>query len=258
MTYSIDAYKCSRCQEVVFHTIVTSLYHGGRSVRIYSDGYSQSMGSRRFVQCPLCAHYQRSQDLIPLNKSIRDYVSDYPDFLEEDELGRRNPRQVVGLGLAEYCQLIHNLPFPLTKDEELYIRNRIRWGFNSFFREYSENVGITYSLSTGEYVRRRIRLPKRCEIGNAFWQENLKRIVDLNSGITVNECLSKADALRCLGDFQRALSILQSIEQLADLAEETGLTEMQRIAYEELSHACRRKNRRPFVVRDPHAVTLWW
>ncbi|WP_461043874.1 hypothetical protein [Spirosoma harenae] len=260
MTYSIDAYRCSHCGEIVFHLSVTSFYHRGGVVDIYSDGYTRSMGSLRFVQCPLCECFQRSEDLIPLNKSSYDYRSEYPDFPEEeqDDLGRRNPRDVYGLGFEEYCQLIRTRPFPLTAEEELFIRNRIRWWSNRFFREYDKEGGITYRLRSRKYVTRRIRLPKRCEIGNAFWRENLERIVELNPGVTVNERLSKADALRSLGDFQGSLAILRLLEESMDQAGEIDPTDMPRRACKDLIHACKRKNRRPFVIRAPNYRVIYW
>ena len=99
-----------------------------------------------------------------------------------------------------------------------------------------------------QYDVRRTRLPKHCEIGNAFWKENLERIVDLNNGESAEERLSKADALRSLGDFRQALRVLESIIKTAEGAEQHILEESIQVFCQRLIHACRRRNRRPFIA----------
>lgn len=176
-------YQCPKCDNLLSKGSLDSGNTFG--TKMYSDGNRISPMLSEFPNLTKCS---KCNTIFWLSKMKE---------LGSYELGKnineqwRAAEEAKFLTVYEYFTALETL-ISITKDDELFIRRRILWHFNDKTR-----IGEPlFSSKTDENL----------------WLDNIKTLLDLLDINDINEKILLAELNRNLGNFERCVGILDSIE----------------------------------------------
>jgi len=98
------------------------------------------------------------------------------------------------LSIEEYFEALELDGIIRKKKDELYIRQRIWWSYNDRVRMKGKKMFINVD-------------------DQILWKSNLERILEILNKKDINHLIMTAEIYRNLGDFEKCMSIIQSIAE---------------------------------------------
>lgn len=177
-------YKCPGCGKYIQKNSLLSGNNIGAA--LFSDGKSDAPMLPEFPNITKC---KDCNTILWLNKSNEVGTSD-----SEGRKPRKwqDAKQADFLTIDEYFEAIEK-GLASNKDDELFIRQRIWWSFNDRIRN-----GINIFESDNDELR---------------WKDNLHKLLDLLDISDMNHKILSAEIYRSLGDFDKCINIIESIDK---------------------------------------------
>lgn len=182
----IQLIECPACEGRL--GIFTQMSGGFAGMTVWSDGYidlPMMLPNIKATKCPRCARLFWTNDAKEIGTM---------EFLEEDGSPGDEIPYIDPLGVRSAAEAVE-LQIWRNAAEELHVRREFQWRFNDRFRGSSEPA----------------ELPEELELNN-------RRVAELLTGSTGTAMLCRADISRKLGEFDRAVEILdqESSPELVD------------------------------------------
>ncbi len=179
---NVYVYKCPKCENLVANNSLKSGNSFG--VKIYSDG--KQIG-RFQTEFPILTKCIKCNEIFWLSKEllIGDYRwSDFNSLFKDVEFAKF-------LSFDDYFTALEN-KLSKYKENELYIRQKIWWGFNDRVRNEKELFNS--------------------ENDKILWDDNIHRLLDLLDDNDDEQKLMMAEINRNLGNFDNCMEIISSID----------------------------------------------
>ena len=180
-------YQCPNCDNLLSRN---SLMSGNTMLsQQYSDGKVIAMMLPEFPSVTICSKCDNIF-WIKKAKEIGSYSLEYPDPKNPVQNEWKNAEEVGFLTIDEYFSAVDNEIYS-TKDEELFLRVRIWWGFNDRVRK----GGNLFNTDNEKFL----------------WEKNAKILLNLLNNEDINENIMIADLNRNLGNFEECLKIINNL-----------------------------------------------
>lgn len=191
------AYQCTKCEQILFNDTLMSGNNFGST--LWSDGYQEAPMLPEFPNltiCPSCQTFLWLNKMTPLGQDNSDEeLSNHEvhhgterTYDETENLNFSQGTDAEFLTLTQYFSALDQ-KICNTKEDEIFIRLRIHWGYNHRARKNKPMF-----TSETEEVQ---------------WQENAAALVKLLGTDTINHLLLKIDIERSLGNFDAAQKLLK-------------------------------------------------
>lgn len=211
----ILVYKCSNCENLISKGSLRSGNTFGAT--IYSDGKMHAPNNPEFPSIIKCSKCKAIFWLNDENFIGHEVLPGSENIMEEYE-GIEIERSKF-LTLKEYAEALKVKAFK-TVHEEIYIRQRIWWGFN-----HRKQKGTSFFKSKSEEL---------------FWLANINRLLELFDPTDVYQRIFIAELNRHLGNFDACMKIIDSLDD-----------DSQWLRYKNYySEDCKNKNTKVFVLHS--------
>lgn len=179
-------YQCPKCPNLLYRGSLMSGNTFGST--LYSDGYRNS---------PMLIEFP---DLVKCSKCNTIFWIEKAKELGTYEWGQQagiidehweNAQRVRFLSIEEYFSAIEMQVFN-NKEEEIFIRGKIWWGYNDRIRN-------------GEKLH-------NSDIDKVLWADNINRLMNLLDENNIEQKITIAELNRSLGQFAECMSIINSID----------------------------------------------
>lgn len=182
----VKIYKCPKCDNLMS---VNSLLSGNTfDSELYSDGKNIFPMLPEFPDLTICP---KCKTIFWLSKTEKEGVYEWG---EETNVKWKNADHAKFLTIKEYFLALEYLT-DLTKEEELFIRERIWWAYNDRVRNRKELFE-----SDGD---------------DLTWQTNNLRLINLVNTGKDFDMIMTAELYRNMGNFEKSLEILNNINNPA-------------------------------------------
>ena len=196
-------YQCPKCNNILYNGSLISGNNMG--AKLYSDGKQIAPMQ---IEFPVISKCSKCNTIFWLENEI-------------EILKHVDSEEVEFLSISDYQTALKNKLFR-SKEEEIYLRKGIIWGFNDRIRNGKPELkpdsnseileGITNNLI--DVDNKRIKNAGslfNSAIEKEVWIENIQKMIDVlgHKGVDAQICL--VELYRYLGDFQKCNTLLESI-----------------------------------------------
>ncbi len=177
-------YKCPKCGNLLKSDSLLS----GNTIGAchYSDG---KMTAMMMPEYPYITKCEKCNELFWLEEECE--VGTCKAWDESDSLYIK-VSYANFLSIEEYFKALETEGIIRNKGDELYLRQRIWWGYNDRVRWKGKQLFIN-------------------DDDRILWKSNLERFLELLNEKDINHLIMRAEMHRNLGDFEKCMSIIHSI-----------------------------------------------
>ena len=200
-------YQCPQCDSLIS---VGSLMSGNTfGAKLYSDG---RLVAPRMPEFPKITRCSKCKTIFWISKAkkIDQRGFGIADLLEgtlEDQK-YQNSQTARFLSLQQYI-LALEIPICTSFEDEFYIRKRLWWYFNDKARDGKIRTKLWWHFIDMLRNRKPLFIFKfNCQ----RWSENINRLMELLDSEDVNQRIMIAELNRNLGNFEKCMDLLNSIE----------------------------------------------